>query len=462
MEVLFLIACAAFISVQLFIPPFIGIADNGDFLKITGRLSLAPEHQIPNFTYVVPNYERAHKYRWKPEFLSSELLAAGTASELEKIVGPPHEFDIRYLGAVHSCVFLTAFYLLLILLRRGVSWVRFGLVLLALWIFTDVFYVSYYNTFYSDTMAVLALLLMIVLALHIAATSEPKWQVCCAFLVAALLYVTSKAQHALMGVVPAAFIVWALWGCKTKYRVAGAAFGVVLIAASLVELRTTPEWMKGMSLFDVVFNKITRQSPEPAQDLRSLALPDSYSRYVGQHAYLDYSPAQNMTWSRDFYRQVGYARVLQFYLRRPDRTLGMMHKDLRNRAFQMRPIGNFCIGDGHPPGSKTDHFASWSNFRSWLLRVWPEHVFFWYVTFTAGAIVVLVTSVSPFRRKAAVVALGVSLLGVCEFGVATLADAAETNRHLFLFHVLTDISIYFALAAILGGCDALADRFTGQ
>jgi hypothetical protein len=419
-------------------------------MKITGRLSLAPEQVIPNFTYVVPKYARAAKYHWKPEFISSELVAAAAASKLEKIVGPPDEFDIRYLGGVHSCLFLAAFCLFFVLLRHVVPWVRFAIGALTLLIFTDVFYVSYYNTFYSDAIAVLGLLLMIILAVHITATSEPTWQVCGAFFVAALLYVTSKAQHGLIAALPAAFIVWALWHCKKPYRVASITFGIVLMAASLVELRTTPEWMKGMTLFDVVFNKITRQSPEPRQDLRFLGLPDSYISYVGQHAYLHDSPAQNMTWSKDFYRQVGYSRVLQFYLRHPNRTLGMMHSDLRQWAVQMRPgIGNFCIGDGHPPRSKTDHFAYWSNFRSWLFRLWPEHIVFWYVIFTCGAVVALMKGTSLFHRRVSVLALGVASLGLCEFGVATLADAAETNRHLFLFHVVTDITICFSVTAIL-------------
>lgn len=35
-----------------------------------------------------------------------------------------------------------------------------------------------------------------------------------------------------------------------------------------------------------------------------------------------------------------------------------------------------------------------------------------------------------------------------ELGIATLADACETGRHLFLFHVLTDITICFAAVVL--------------
>ena len=135
----------------------------------------------------------------------------------------------------------------------------------------------------------------------------------------------------------------------------------------------------------------------------------------------------------------------------------MMRTDLRHWAVQMRPgIGNFCIGDGHPPRSKTANFAYWSNFRSWLFRIWPEHIVFWYVIFTAGTLVSLRSSRNLFHRGASIIALGVAALGICEFAVATLADAVETNRHLFLFHVLTDITIYFAFAWLFS---RFAERF---
>src|SRR3954471_10752502 len=79
--------CILLLSAQLFVRPFIGMADNGDFSKVTGRASLAPKFQVANFSYVVPVYIRSHKYRWSSEFLTSETLLAALASNLEKLTG---------------------------------------------------------------------------------------------------------------------------------------------------------------------------------------------------------------------------------------------------------------------------------------------------------------------------------------------------------------------------------------
>jgi hypothetical protein len=45
--------------------------------------------------------------------------------------------------------------------------------------------------------------------------------------------------------------------------------------------------------------------------------------------------------------------------------------------------------------------------------------------------------------------LGIVALAAGEFFVASLADAAETFRHLFIFHACTDLTVCFAIAAAL-------------
>src|SRR5215467_6044892 len=90
-ETAMLAICATILSAQLLIPPFIGLADNGDFPKITGRLSLGPSDGSPKFTYFVTDYVRAPQYYWKSETLSTELPLAWLATRL----GRWETFDIR-------------------------------------------------------------------------------------------------------------------------------------------------------------------------------------------------------------------------------------------------------------------------------------------------------------------------------------------------------------------------------
>ncbi len=139
--------CAVILSVQLFIPPFIGLADNGDFPKITGRLSLGPKSAGENFIHFVSDYLRSPHYYWKSETLSTELPLAWLATRLSGVTKEGDAFDIRWLGAVHAGLLLCALYVLIRTLRPLPSWPRLLIVAAAIFIFTDVHYVSYFNSF---------------------------------------------------------------------------------------------------------------------------------------------------------------------------------------------------------------------------------------------------------------------------------------------------------------------------
>jgi hypothetical protein len=48
------------------------------------------------------------------------------------------------------------------------------------------------------------------------------------------------------------------------------------------------------------------------------------------------------------------------------------------------------------------------------------------------------------------------LWGVSEFCVASLADGGETARHLWIFHVFTDVTIFMAM--VFAASQSEADR----
>ncbi|HEV3118792.1 MAG TPA: hypothetical protein VGY58_17205, partial [Gemmataceae bacterium] len=120
--------CAAILTAQLFASPFIGLADNGDFPKITGRLSLGPRDGPENFIYFVADYVRSPRYYWKSETLSTELPLAWLATKL----GKRDVFDIRRLGVIHYVLLLGAVYVLIRCLRGAQLWARFLIASLAI------------------------------------------------------------------------------------------------------------------------------------------------------------------------------------------------------------------------------------------------------------------------------------------------------------------------------------------
>jgi hypothetical protein len=433
------VAGAACLVVQVLLPGFIGIANNGDFGKVYAWLCLAPRGAETNFTYFQPDYVWSARNYWDSPYHSSERTLAYLAT---RMAGATHEgaaFDIRWLGALHAALFLAAFGILLAALG-GRGWrVLAASAALPLIVFTDVCYTAYLNSFYMDAAALCGLLLMAAAALWMIWSPAPRAAPLAAFTVAALLFVTSKAQHAVWMALPGALPIacGVRWNMRWRAAAWSAALAVLLAGAAM--LGSIDAAYRGQALFNVLFFRL---APAGA-DLAPLGVSHEELRYRGMHAYMPGVPAADRAWAGEFARRTGTARLLRWYARHPGTALGFLAETLRQGAPEMRPVnlGNFRVEDGRAAGAKTQRFALWSNFRAWLLRRWPWHLPVWYVVFLAGCL--------ASRSPAGWVAMGVAALGLGEFALAALGDSLDAGRHLFLFQAATDLTICFAAAWLL-------------
>ncbi len=451
-HLLWLPLCASLLSVQLFVPPIIGLANNGDFPKLCGRFSLGPQENGwgDNFLFFTSKYIYSPTYYWKSELVSSQLLLVGLSDWLNRAAGFTKTYDIRILGLLHVLLVLLSLGLLLRLLTPFGWRYRWLLPGLGVLIFTDVHYASYLNSFYMDAGSLVFLLLTVVLAAYLACQEPAKPLTLAAFVASALLFVTSKAQHAVTGPFLALFAAGVCWRSR---RAAGLAAAGVITLASFLMIRQPPPYYSTQALFNLIFFKITNQSRTPAADLREFGLDASYLVYRNTHSFMEGSPANQIPWLNEFSKKTGYAFAAAFYLRHPDRALRFLYDDLRKEAPPIRAhnLSNFERSAGRPPGARATSFSLWTDLRTWLLARFPMHMVLWQVGLAAGALYGLFRGATPRRRALSGLCLVLVAMAVLEFGVASLADALETYRHLFLFHALTDIGICFAFAGLLGG-----------
>ena len=335
-------------------------------------------------------------------------------------------------------MFLCAVYALIRCLRPLPRAPGLLIAAMAIWIFTDVNYVAYFNSFYTDAAALLGLLLMIPLAVDIAVRGARNANVIL-FGLAAMLFIGSKPQHAIWGFLPAAFI--ALTG-----RIRGLIAAAILLAVSAIVLRLTPPDYTAAALFNLVFAKLTLHSPAPQSDLAQLGLPAADSEFIGMHAFMPGAPILDRQWLGQFERQINYRAVLNWYLHHPLRMLGILDETLIIEASQMRArnLSNFRRQDGRPPGARTGRFALWSDVRSALFRKWPHHILAWYL-------LVIVVSIGAVRRQSRLgwIVLGIVTLAIGEFCVASLADAVGNSPPLCVIHACTDLTICFAIAWLI-------------
>jgi hypothetical protein len=431
------VACAACLVVQVLLPGFVGIANNGDFGKVYGWLYLAPRGVETTFIYFQPDYVWSARNYWNSPYHSSESALAWLAT---RIAGATHEgaaFDIRWLGAIHAAFFLTAFGVLLAGLRGMGRLTLVASAIVPLVAFTDVCYTAFLNSFYMDAVALCALLLMAAAAVWMASGTPPRTAPFCVFVFAALLFATSKTQHAIWMWLPAALLI--AWGVQWKARrwrvAAWSAAGLVLLAGTVMLLSTDPGY-RGQALFNILFYRL---GPDGV-DLQPLGVKPEELRYRGMHSYVSGAPTNDGAWTEDFGRRTGFVRLLRWYAGHPRSTLGYLAATLKEGAPEMRQsnLGNFRAEDGRPPQTRTQRFAAWSNWRAGMSRRWPWHLPLWYVVFLLGC----VASGSPLKW----VAIGIATFGAGEFVAAALADCLDTGRHLFLFQAATDLTVCFAAA----------------
>ena len=192
---LWVAAAAAIVGYQIFLPPVVGLANNGDFGKIIGPFSLTGPAADEN-GWADTRWELNPAKKYLSGFYSSEHLFMAAAVGVNCVLSKDSSFDLRAIGLVHAAIFLWAFYLLWTLLVDSRAAVRIGTLGAALFCFSDVMYVSYLNSFYMDVAAWLFLLLAALFYLR-----SMRWGGAAnalGFAVCSVIVTTSKSQHAVL------------------------------------------------------------------------------------------------------------------------------------------------------------------------------------------------------------------------------------------------------------------------
>jgi hypothetical protein len=444
---------------QLFIRPQVGSADNGDFPKVAGRFCVAVPDETSRYRYFQPHYLHGKQYCWKSQVLSSENAIAALAVPVGVELSGGRKFDLRYLGALHAIFLVLAYWSFLRILRPLGPWRRWILSVVAFFIFADTYVVAYMSSFYSDTAALLGLLLAVPLAIW--AMREPSRILPVALCgLSGLLVVMSKGQHAVGAglLIPAAFA-FAATNRFPRVRIAAAFAGILLTGGALWSLVGTPRDYSAIALFNVEFFKVVKGAANPVEAVVELGLAPSEARYSGMHAFVPGGPMEDPAWRNALPSRTNFGRVLRYYLRHPAETGFILENTLREDAPGMLSFAHYQIKDASSPYESATKFAVWSLSRIKLLIRWPWHIALWLGAVIVGSIVRLSRGGSPRASRPEWLCLVVASTAVNEFFISALADGPETFRHLFLFHIAADITVLFAAAAAL---DWANSRFGGR
>ena len=437
---------ASILSAQLFVPPIIGLANNGDFEKVMGYAGFnygTETREEKYFAWIVPKFQLMQPGWYPSGYRTSEILLAGIARIAAAAVSQNGIFDLRVLGAVHVLAFLVGLGFL-VAATLGLSpptrWIAAGLLV---FFFTDVGYAAPFNSFYSQTASLIFVLLTLGIAALAARKGKLQGNLLLAYFGCAALFVCSKPQEPIHAPLLAALgWILAVEPGRAWWRRPASWMAIGLCVLSLAYYRGIPRGgIRNVGLFHTVFTDLLPNSPDPAADLAELGLDADLLRYKGTNAYQDGNPLGDPDFDARFFQRFDFASLLRFYVRHPVRLADRLKRGAP-LAFRLRPwrLGNYTKDSGHPGNAMTTHFAMWSDARLRLGRIGVPALLLFF-----GVNAALVFFGGRLRRapmpRLARVTLGIVLvMAAVEYLVCALADyLGDFSRHLYVFQALFDL-----------------------
>lgn len=439
---------------QLFVPPIIGLADQGDFVRMLGPLGYAPVPKGPEhkYWYVTRTYVKDPSYReprW--EQATSEFIPARIAIALNSLFGNPKTFDITVFGFTHAAFFLLAL-ARLFYVTRGLAMYRVVWVLILL-VLTDVGYVAYWNSLYTEPASCLWFLFFLAESINLCNSREISIGPALRWSAFAVLWIAAKSQNAPLCIPLAAYGLGMLRRTldrKTYYTAVG---GVVAIClAGVMMYRSLLPATRVTAIYNVIFFAILPESPDPQSDLKALGLNPDYAQYSGTVAWSPGTGVADGALVNAMQDKVSSFRLMSFYLKRPARM--WRHIDaLFPTVLSLRPefCGNFDRSAGRLPGARSQAIALWSRFHErGLLRIAHLLLPALVLVIVGGGLVLLVNGGSTVAvRRWTELAICLATCCLTAFFGAAFGDAWDNVKHQFLFNLLLDTCLVFGLVAAL-------------
>ncbi len=450
-----LTAAAVVLSLQLFVRPIVGLADNRDYERVMGYAGFQHTTAVDAeryFLFLRSEYAVVEPGWFRGGYLSSETLLAFLARWAHRALRGQATFDLRLLAGIHAALFLLALAGILRACRDLTLTARIVAAALLVFVFTDVGYVAPFNSFYSQTASLLFLLLTAAVAAEAVRQGRLAGGWLFAYFGAALLFVGSKPQEKLAAPLLALFglrlagVRWrGAWRRTAVWLAAG------LLAFSVWYGRHTPYTLREATLFQFVFDDLLVHSPAPAADAAELRLDPAWLAYVGSNPFATDSPLLGSEFRIRFLQRVGHRQVVMFYLRHPGRFFDRVARASR-QAWSLRPtFGNFERSAGHPPGAMATRFSLWSRLRERL----GAHPLAAMAAVLGGNLVAALATWRRASRRGRLFREGVVtivLMAGLAFAVCAFAQApTDPSRSLYAYHALIDLLLVADAAWVAEG-----------
>lgn len=447
----------------LFLPNYLGVADDGSVspvMKAAGVYYTQTEVSDIYNNYFVKQYSNVLSgYEVKDAYFNSQVVIVKAAVLLDNLITKDKFFDIRFLAFIYGCLYVPAFFLLVKQACIRVTKFSEGIVIafVGVLMFSDVAYLTYFNSFYPEAIWFISLMYCLGAALSFQ-TSRSSFRDLGSLIlivIAGTVLTTSRKQTALIGILLAVFCLkllftrrhW-IWGI---FCVMSAFFLTFLSITCLIQMSSD---FNETSKFHAMTRGVLFESDHPAKTLSEFGIPSSYEILtdVSTYDYLPLVQANDIVLKKDFLDRYSPLDISTYYVRHPGSLLGMWDVAIKScYGIRREYCGNYEASAGMPARAKSIVWSGWSTFKNNSL---PK---------TFGFLVVLVVAIimlfgkgysirpSEDRRSTIFIDMMMVLLLIClSQATVTIINSgdAEMVQHCFLISFGFDIMIYFVFAEV--------------
>ncbi|MGN7457692.1 glycan biosynthesis hexose transferase WsfD [Paenibacillus pasadenensis] len=446
------LAAAIVILTALFVKPYLGMADNGDFFREIhnpGLYDLNETYEDRHFDYYNRIYGvREYPYDSNTAFISSLSLFIRGAIGADLLLTGDNRFDMRAIAALYAALFLAAIYLIVRqaaerLTAAGAA----AAALIAVFVLADTGYTAYFSSFYGEPASYVLLLLTMALLMRLPELDRRSAGWLAAWVAAAGLFAAAKQQNAPAGILLALLGLRAAFLYQSRRLRRLAIGGAAAVAAvSVLTYGLMSDDIKHINQYHAVTRGILQNTEHPERDLQEIGLDPKFAVLAGTTYYDKYQlePVESELMQEEFYSKFGYLALLRYYALHADRAIDKLN-EAASHAYQIRPtaMGNYEKSAGREPGAKSSFFSGWSSLKQQLFPGTFRFIVLFYAVFYGGLAYLYVAAWRGRRRadqfRLEALALP-GLIGLSQLGVSFLgAGDADLAKHLFLYNVCFDL-----------------------
>ncbi len=448
----------------LFIPPLIGLADNGDFERIMVPNDLNHEQQRDindYFGYFNHDYERLQYYNdVKGNVKSTHSIIIKAAMGLDHLFSNDTKFDIRFAAAISLAVLALSIYWLVETVEKMVDgkMLKYFLALITVVIFGDIGYTSYFNSFFGEAASYPFFLLSIAALLKFSLDREIKKRYLFIYFIATFIFMGSKNQFAPNGILAFGLLASIIFfKIPNKKKVLPFILGILLIGSSLVMYFVIDNTIYSINKYHMITRGVMLFEPDVQEVTKELGFDEQFA-LLSETIYFDKTPIihpDDEILQEKFYSNYNLISVTFYYLTHPDAFYKIMEFGWKN-SYTIRPevLGNYERDSERAYGERTNFFALWSYLKENHIPHSSNFAYF----FLLICLALSINRIIEFRNKGMlqteyyheIVMVYVFLTAFSQVLISFIgAGDTDLKKHLFMTTVSMDILFYYNFAYII-------------